>query len=538
VPARLRFVLHKASGLAYDDLPYGESIPMGPDANIPDCPFTEVKRQQPDEINNRCPHIGRAEMTTELPLRDSDEIQGDILAGFKKDHCCFHLLQFENADRAREWLGVVKDQLSYTRAVAKFNRDFSETRKRQGADPPDMKSCWLGLTLTASGMALVAPTIVSKFSFEFREGPARRASILGDTGDDDPDGWEFGGPNTKRVDAILTIACDDAKQLEQAKQRHLDSYKSYGICDVYMEEANAIPVGKDKPGSRDHFGFRDGFFQPGVRDFDFPDQSGTAVNDHPARELIAAGEFVLGQVEESPPLERGSLRVRGADELSNGSYQVFRRLHQDVVRWNEQVGNFVATHGGVGSDITGELFMSKLIGRWTNGVAASHNASGISGSAPIPKIDPVYETAFDFSADQEGTTTPLFAHIRRMRTGVGAAADQRMRRILRRSIPYGPVFEAGIEQSEKKPRGLYFIAYMTSIYNQFEWLQTKWASNRHREADGVDPLIGTGPEGHTLHHGATDYQFDFARCVHTTGALYGFAPSRTLLGKIAARTFA
>ncbi|MBT2477525.1 hypothetical protein [Streptomyces sp. ISL-94] len=54
-----------------------------------------------------------------LPLRESTEIQGEILAGFKKDHVTLLFLQFGDAAAARGWLGETTPQLATTQQAGR-----------------------------------------------------------------------------------------------------------------------------------------------------------------------------------------------------------------------------------------------------------------------------------------------------------------------------------------------------------------------------------------------------------------------------------
>lgn len=71
----------------------------------------------------------------DLPLRASEEIQGNILAGFRKDHQSFLFLSFPSAEAARAWLialvpadPAMPPRIASTREVATFNEQFSVAR--------------------------------------------------------------------------------------------------------------------------------------------------------------------------------------------------------------------------------------------------------------------------------------------------------------------------------------------------------------------------------------------------------------------------
>src|SRR5262245_61021215 len=68
----------------------------------------------------------RAVTATGLPL---NKIQGNILAGFKKDYQEFLLLRFPNRARAIGWLTDLP-AMSPTSAVAKFNIEYRQRLER------------------------------------------------------------------------------------------------------------------------------------------------------------------------------------------------------------------------------------------------------------------------------------------------------------------------------------------------------------------------------------------------------------------------
>ena len=61
----------------------------------------------------------RAE-TTELPLRSSEAIQGEILAGFSTRHQCLLFVRFHDVLGAREWLRELTPRVATTRQVVTF----------------------------------------------------------------------------------------------------------------------------------------------------------------------------------------------------------------------------------------------------------------------------------------------------------------------------------------------------------------------------------------------------------------------------------
>lgn len=72
-------------------------------------------------------------MVDDLKLRESDDIQGDVIAGFKKDQMTLLFLKFEDAARARTWVKALEPQISTTRQVATFNAAFSKAGRPRPA---------------------------------------------------------------------------------------------------------------------------------------------------------------------------------------------------------------------------------------------------------------------------------------------------------------------------------------------------------------------------------------------------------------------
>ena len=118
------------------------------------------------------------------------------------------------------------------------------------------------------------------------------------------------------------------------------------------------------------------------------------------------------------------------------------------------------------------------------------------------------------------------------------------RRIIRRGTPFGLPFDpsAGRGHGVDADRGLIFMAVMASIEGQFEFLQQMWANSTFPGSGaGCDPIIGA-PLGnqptHTIPQSAgAGVPLVVQRFVHTTGAVYAFAPSMKTLNALANGTF-
>lgn len=466
----------------------------------------------------------------ELPLRTSDEIQGNILAGFNKDLQTFLFVQFKNAAAGRAWLGALLPRIATTRQVAAFNDQFSAARRASGGDDPQaLKATWVNVGITAGGLRKLAPGLandISQFG-SFSQGAAARAADLNDRGASAPDRWLFGGPRQPGIDALLTIAADDATDLQLEIDRQRALLATHGHTLVFEQRGATLP---DDRAGHEHFGFKDGVSQPGVRGFHPAEPSNPNERQgHPGTEMIAAGEFILGLANENgsaPPVPAW---------MVNGSFQVFRRLRQDVPGWWAQVSANADTLAA--SDpmrVHVEQLAAKLVGRWRSGTPLAHapeqdtSVTGEHGN----------DNDFNYDDDSNGFKTPRFAHIRKMYPRNRGFADNQ-HRIMRRGIPFGAAFDpaAGAGHGIDGERGLLFNVFQASIENQFEFLQSTWANNSffQQQGDGPDPVIGDADNRTCTFHrsGQADTTLDFHRFVHTSGAIYAFAPSLTALRSLA-----
>lgn len=514
--------------------------------------------------------------TTDVPddlsLRQSVEIQGDILAGFNKDHRMYLMLQFTDPQLGRAWLGEMVPRLAKTKDVAAFNKRFSDARRAKGGDDPDnLKARWLGFSLTYAGLIFLGPALQAdlddaQFGFAaFREGPATRAAQLNDTGLSDPQTWVFGGLNDggaeESIHALLVVAADDPDDLltELEKLRALATRCE--VVTIYEQRGETLPGTR---AGHEHFGFKDGISQPGVHGFDHRDPRTSAddpqVLNHLGSDILAAGDFVLGYDRQSLP-HPDTTPPQGTEPhphpawMKDGAFQVFRRLKQDVPGFWAKVTTLA--HSPTFADPpTEDGLAAKLVGRWRSGTPID--------TAPLADHrylrDPDEDNHFEFNdldqngdpilgpdgkprKDPDGLRCPRFAHIRKMYPRDNDSFVDERRRIIRRGIPFGLPFDPadGRGHGVDADRGLLFVAYMASIEEQFEFLQQSWANNpQFPDANaGPDPVIGTAPAPCVFKRdGQEPQELTIQRFVHTTGALYGFAPAISTLQQIADGTYA
>jgi len=236
----------------------------------------------------------------------------------------------------------------------------------------------------------------------------------------------------------------------------------------------------------EHFGFRDGVSQPGVRGF--------TLSPKPGQPMIWPGQFIVGlpRQDDADP-EHPLDPLPCPDWAKNGSFVVLRRLRQDVDGFWKTIKS-EAARIGAGPDFPGidhTRLASMLMGRWPSG-------------APFvlsPETDdPNLSRANDFSfgdSDDFPPVCPFAAHIRKVNPRSdpvegGGPRSTLTRRFLRRGIPYA---------DSPSDCGLIFVSYQSSIQNQFEFVSRQWASRDDLPVvppdgtSGFDPIIGQNANG-------------------------------------------
>lgn len=482
-------------------------------------------------------------------LLEINDIQGNSLAGFNKDFQLFLCLKIHDASSAKTWIRNITPRIATVAEVLMFNNLFRTLRNRRGEDPQGLVATWINIAFTYEGIQKLVPEKDAKqFRTDdpFRIGMPTRSGLIGDPSDPTapghPDRWIVGGTDaTKYPDVLLIIASDDPTHLNAEVTRIKSTIAALPLLgdgtrglEIIFEQPGATR--SDRPG-HEHFGFKDGISQPGVRgriskvatDFLTPRSIDPKVSEaaqyaKPGQPLIWAGQFVLGyqaQRDDDPIQPLKPLKLSPA-WTKNGSFLVFRRLRQDVPAFWEfvrrEAANLAQKSGF--ANMTPELLSAKLVGRWQSGaplmrtpdaddpalakdsLANNHFFYG-ANTQPLPTIPLPNYPGDNFpqaTASSFGAGCPFSAHIRKinprdMGTDVGGANNTLTHQLLRRGIPFGapfsdPLHPTAAELTEE--RGLLFVSYQTSIKNQFEFLSRNWANNSKNPppGGGPDPIIG------------------------------------------------
>jgi Dyp-type peroxidase family len=485
------------------------------------------------------------------------EIQGNILAGFNKDHQRLLFFRLGDTEQARAWLATIVDETATTEEVLAFNDLFRRARaRRHGAEVTTPQASWLNVAFTHPGLAAlgVPATELSMFPEAFRQGMAARAQLLGDVDESAPANW-VGPFASADVHGLLLLAADAPTALEQLAGEHTRRMAAHGVRVVFDDTGR---VRADQPG-HEHFGFKDGVSQPGIRGVTRRQNPDDDEQGLPGQDLLWPGEFVLDyptqiatpdpKSDEGASGDPGPISRSGPAWTADGSYLAFRRLRQDVEGFRRFVAGAAADQG-----VSAERLGAKLVGRYpsgaplerTEGAPDDVDPSRADPSRKDPTIlDPRRINNFEFARDDaDGKLVPRAAHIRKAyprdeKTPTGGEADTQTHRILRRGIPYGESFRpgapAGSAAGPDADRGLLFLAYQASLERQFEFVVSQWFNEPdHPEpGDGHDPILSQSTRTkHFTLPGGSPVHLTMQRFVFTTGGAYLFQPSITALRRL------
>ncbi len=454
-------------------------------------------------------------IATELRL---DDIQGDILRAYGNAYDCtsYVFVRVTGAPaQGRAWLAGL---LPGVTSAAPWT----------SGKPP----ATLNVALTAAGLAAlgVADATLATFSHEFREGMAARAEgVLGDSGPSAPSEWE---PGFGDAHVLLVVNAQTPEEQEAA----------LAALRAGIEAADGVQIGVEQhaqllAGAREHFGFADGFAQPAVMGSSEERARGGGTPERGGRwRALAPGEFILGHPDEDTLADRRHrLPAAPAEPLgSNGTYMVWRKLHQDVALWRRTI-RAAAKRWEDGDE---RRLTAKVVGRWQDGAPLVTHPED-----PGAGFDPAAAGANDFryGDDLAGMRCPVGAHIRRSnpRDALGNEGKLSMRhRMIRRGMPYGPPLPEGATKDDGEQRGLVFVSFQASIARQFEGVQGPWLSDGNIFGLGHDRdyLLGdaTGGGKMTIQGRRPFFLAPQQQLVTTRGGAYLFVPGMTALRALAA----
>lgn len=546
-------------------------------------------------------------MTTQESRLDLHDIQGNIVFGYGRwGYPCSRYLffKFNNGDKARNFVSALVPLVTSSAPLAAQNK---------GTRPPTTTN----LAFTYAGLRELGLPDQSMRSFpdDFRMGMKARRAILGDAGPSAPEKWDQIWQKNYDVHMLLSINGQSDQYLVERYEEVMGLLPAQvpsdpppdiellsghrgaqGQTNLKYQSGNIIVV-DGKPTAYEHFRYTDGISDPVFKGQGrSPTETigaGKPTRKSPASvdgwEALETGEFVLGHRDETyeyPIAPEPRLLSH------NGSYLVYRKLHQNVGKFSAYLESAGKNYGSADAspDERQESLKAKFSGRWSNGAPLAlypdyasamkfgqawgeatntlfydSSATDEQKTAARAVYDDlkVKRRAFNYSSnidgefdsDIAGARCPLGAHIRRTNprgslefetpgafNTPGALTNRR--RILRRGLPYG---NSDDRTSNDGDHGVIFMAINTSIERQFEFVQQQWINygNDFKLANEKDALLGNheidadgNPAGQTVINGNEKLEQPTYMCsgvprfVETRGGDYFFIPSLTALRMI------
>lgn len=443
------------------------------------------------------------------PLFPIADIQGDILVGLPKNH--EHLIFFEIVDLPK-FRALLQDVEITSAAECLARRNAIARNKARGIEAI-LPTPGLNIAFTHAGLvALGAPGLPTDATLgAFKAGMAASKARLGDP---PASKWTVLKPG-RTVHGVFIVTGASHAEVVDVLSLRLVPAGANGWRQVDEEVGQVRP---DPVRGHEHFGFADGVSQPGVRgridagvpfmaqEGTDPDQAGRG------QDLLWPGEFLFGYKAQNPTAadftEPGDPRTPPAAFMANGAYLVFRRLAQKVPEFNASVKAAAAAIPAGPDKPSATLLGAQFVGRWKSGAPLELAPLQDDTAFSDGNID---TNNFEFGDDREGVVCPWAAHIRKAypRNDVAgnitpttaevdaAEAFTQTHRMLRRGIAFGPeVTEAeALSGTSAQQRGLLFKCYVTSIEQQFEFVQQCWCNTPGfaQPGSGIDPIIGQAP---------------------------------------------
>lgn len=435
-----------------------------------------------------------------MSLLDLAHIQGFVVRGYRLPSAAYLFLRILDPKRAGAWLVEVADQV----LVA--------------AEWSEKPESGINLAFSYAGLSTMGLPDVTLAGFpeEFQQGMAARAALLGDTGESAPENWD--GPFGKaEVHVMVMISAQDARALADHRDSLRAALARNGGLEVVHEETGAA-----LPGNVEHFGYADGFAQPAIEGSPAGNSpGGGAVQPDGGWRPIRAGEFILGYDDEEGVLPSAP----PPDELScNGSFVVFRKLHQNVAAFRAMLDEASGLYAG-----SKEMLAAKIVGRWPDGTPLD-----VSPQAADPALagDERRNNDFSYADDAAGLRCPVGSHIRRVNPRSSLPFEGKLvnrHRLVRRGITYGDELPPGAGE-DGTDRGVLFMCLQASIARQFEFVQSQWLADGNTLGVGDDQDVLLGPQNGEPPRKMTIPGEDpfmlgpLSRMVTTRGGEYFFAP--------------
>jgi deferrochelatase/peroxidase EfeB len=428
---------------------------------------------------------------------DLSDVQGNVVRGYGLSY-----------DRARHFVVGIGDDPGPARG---FLGELVDGRTYDGVnvtpgtewDPGHRPASCLNVGITWAGLGAlgVAQQALAAFPQAFREGPAARAVPakddetdvgLGDVGESAPELWYMGGPGTPEVHLVVSVYSQGLARLDDVTVGLRRALADFGLIEHSCHDAEGLPS-RGRPAGRVHFGYVDGIGQPRIAGAPGKPQPPDMQLEMPAGDLLLGRDY------------RNSFGGNFAGSLpstlvDNATYGAFRILRQDAGAFEALLLRWAAATG-----LEPELVAAKLMGRWRNGVPLVLSPKT---DTPEPKLPQSRLNDFDYVSpdahpelydDGDGLRCPIGAHARRLNPrGSRVMGTPSNRRVVRRSMPYGPELAAGATDDDGVDRGLVGYFLCGDLEAHFEFIQRAWV-NSDFATSGIrgtrEPIMGAQPGG-------------------------------------------
>lgn len=506
-------------------------------------------------------------LSNSLGPQNFDDIQGNILRGYRSGLVRHLILQVADRHKARQFLKAAAGVPAHLSAVAV---SFAGSGQPPGVPAITRATLWnsangtrpesfFNIGVTCAGLKALGtpPASIATFPPEFREGMHVRAGKLGDFGDSAAACWPTPFDRPYDVHLIASIYADDDAVLDRVETA-IGDFGQHGFLKIGVRDGRGLAHHKV------FFGYRDGISQPNF---------GAEVNPRRSEERQVRdplGTVLLGY---ETGLEGLAFRVPQPEALGkNGSFNAFRVLAQDVVAFEaflDTAADSLTTAKDLGKlsadtlhewkqwlepfapnvlrDNLREFVAAQMCGRWRNGAPYDPKPGQnpfIPPDVPPPGLERVnLFNNFNYGPD---SACPAGAHMRRGNPRGGQIVQRAAnftRRIVRRGMSYGPDFTPG-DSDDGEERGLLGNFICASLSSQFEALMSDWINLGLQDptiTGDNDPLLGA--------HSAETSRFvlklpgdmkfplhGLSRFITTRGGAYAFLPSLTAIRHLACLT--
>jgi len=340
-----------------------------------------------------------------------EDIQGNILKSHGRSHSRHIFLQFTGKPHDnRLWLNQLSAQLTSAYEQHQTSLDF----KNSGTE-----HLFTGLLLSYSGYQALEVDDnqipddkafragMKDIAFQYDTGPSGVHERTINPLNDSPENWQ--APFNQRIDALLILAYGGETTDNNICNGYLDNEifkiknKLNNIATILSIEEGYILRNKNND-IIEHFGFVDGLSNPVFFKSDFKrwqNQEGTKNYDPTAPfNLVAVND--PGGIDE---------------DLSFGSYFVYRKMQQNIKGFNEQTQQLASLISEkTGNKIDSEYAGALVFGRYKDGTPLiSSSRKDILNN-------------FNYQEDMEGLKCPFHSHIRKTNPIECALAYWRLRK--------------------------------------------------------------------------------------------------------------